>query len=115
MEFNTEEAQAAAAQFRESFNRIKSEIQKFMVGQEDIIDHVLISVICGGNVLLEGVPGLGKTALVHTLAQTLSLDFSRIFSLRRSSSLLSNASVSSLRSVISVKKPSTKLSVPVSS
>jgi len=49
-----------------------------MVGQEDIIDHVLISAICGGNVLLEGVPGLGKTALVHTLAQTLSLKFSRI-------------------------------------
>lgn len=78
MEFNTQEAQAAAAKFRETFNRIKSEIQKFMVGQEDIIDHVLISVICGGNVLLEGVPGLGKTALVHTLSQTLSLNFSRI-------------------------------------
>ncbi|MBW8017115.1 MAG: MoxR family ATPase [Planctomycetes bacterium] len=78
MEFNTQEAQAAAAQFRETFNRIKSEIQKFMVGQEDIIDHVMISAICGGNVLLEGVPGLGKTALVHTFAQTLSLKFSRI-------------------------------------
>lgn len=78
MELTAQQAEAASTEFRDVFNRIKSEIQKFIVGQEEIIDHVLIAAICGGHVLLEGVPGLGKTALVHTLAQALSLEFSRI-------------------------------------
>jgi len=48
------------------------------VGQNDIIENVLISICCGGHVLLEGVPGLGKTALVNTLSEALNLDFQRI-------------------------------------
>jgi len=64
--------------FRATFLLIKKEVQKFMVGQEDIIDKVLFAVVCGGHVLLEGVPGLGKTALVHTLSQALDLNFKRI-------------------------------------
>lgn len=78
MELTAQQAEQAACQFRDVFNRIKSEVQKFIVGQEDIIDNVLIAVICGGHVLLEGVPGLGKTALVNTLAKALSLKFGRI-------------------------------------
>ncbi|MBN1974100.1 MAG: MoxR family ATPase [Sedimentisphaerales bacterium] len=74
----TEEAQQAAEQFRSIFNILKAEIRKFMVGQEDVIDNVLNAIICGGHVLLEGVPGLGKTALVHTIARALHLSFKRI-------------------------------------
>ncbi len=78
MELSAQQAEQAAGRFREVFNRIKSEIQKFIVGQEEVIDHVLIAAICGGHVLLEGVPGLGKTALVNTLAKALDLQFGRI-------------------------------------
>jgi len=64
--------------FCETFERIRSEIAKFIVGQDEIIDDVLIAIICGGHVLLEGVPGLGKTALVTTIAKTLHLRFRRV-------------------------------------
>jgi MoxR-like ATPase len=64
--------------FRDTFNRIRTEIAKSIVGQQEIVDHVLLGLAANGHVLLEGMPGLGKTLLVRTLAQTLSLDFSRI-------------------------------------
>ncbi len=67
-----------AESFQSTFRTIRSEVSKFIVGQEAVIDHVLIAVICGGHVLLEGVPGLGKTALVNTLARALHLRFGRI-------------------------------------
>lgn len=57
---------------------IEGEIGKAIIGQKDIIRQVLISVLAGGNVLLEGVPGLGKTQLVKTLAKVMDLSFSRI-------------------------------------
>lgn len=57
---------------------LKQEIGKVIVGQHDAVDHVLLSVLCGGHSLLIGVPGLAKTLLVHTVAQTLGLDFKRI-------------------------------------
>ena len=66
------------AHFKETFERLRAEVSKFIVGQKDIIDHVLTAVVCGGHVLLEGVPGLGKTALVNTLAKALHLKFQRI-------------------------------------
>ena len=53
--------------FSEIIARIKSELKKDVVGQEDIVDNVIIAIIAGGNVLLEGVPGVGKTRLVRTL------------------------------------------------
>jgi len=68
----------AAKKFREEFENIKNEISKFIVGQEEIIEKVIIAIICGGHVLLEGVPGLGKTALVNTISKVLSMSFSRI-------------------------------------
>mgnify|MGYP000965553197 CR=1 FL=1 len=64
--------------FRATFARLKTEVGKVIVGHSDVVDAVLTSLFAGGNVLLEGVPGLGKTLLVRTLAQTLSLPFSRI-------------------------------------
>lgn len=60
------------------FDLLKQEIAKVIVGQQDAIDHVLLSVLCGGHSLLIGVPGLAKTLLVNTVAQALGLDFKRI-------------------------------------
>lgn len=64
--------------FRKDYGNLKSEIGKVIVGHEDIVDGTLISVFAGGHVLLEGVPGLGKTLLVRTLSQALNLSFNRI-------------------------------------
>jgi MoxR-like ATPase len=61
-----------------SYNQLKSEIAKVVVGQEDVIDQVCISVLSRAHCLLVGVPGLAKTLLVNTIAQTLGLSFNRI-------------------------------------
>lgn len=66
------------ARFTQTFHSIRDEVSKFIVGQQEIIEQVLIAVVCGGHVLLEGVPGLGKTALVTTLARALDLRLGRI-------------------------------------
>jgi MoxR-like ATPase len=65
-------------QFISSFQALRSEVEKVIVGHREIIDHVLIGMFAGGHVLLEGVPGLGKTLLIKTLAEGLELSFSRI-------------------------------------
>ena len=57
---------------------VRREIAKIIVGQDDVVEGVLICLLSGGHVLLEGVPGLGKTTLLRTLARTLSLKYSRI-------------------------------------
>src|ERR1700758_683085 len=59
-------------------NTVRSEIGKVIVGQQDVVDGVLTCMLSGGHVLLEGVPGLGKTTLLRTLARALSLRYSRI-------------------------------------
>jgi MoxR-like ATPase len=64
--------------FRRDFVRLRDEISKVIVGQREILDDTLISLVAGGHVLLEGVPGLGKTLLVRTLADALHLTFHRI-------------------------------------
>jgi len=65
-------------EFQKVAARIEAEVGKVIVGQREVIRYVLIALIAGGHVLLEGVPGLGKTMLVRTLASALSLKFSRI-------------------------------------
>ncbi len=66
------------AEIMDKVKRTEAEIGKAIIGQKDIVRQVLIAVLAGGNVLLEGVPGLGKTQLVKTLARVAALDFSRI-------------------------------------
>src|SRR6201986_1722870 len=65
-------------QFKECFTRIRDEMAKMMVGQEEIVEGVLSAFFAGGHVLLEGVPGLGKTMLVRTLADAVNLRFFRV-------------------------------------
>jgi MoxR-like ATPase len=65
-------------QFRDTFRRIEREMGKMIVGQEEVIESVLVALFAGGHVLLEGVPGLGKTMLVRTLGEAVNLQFQRI-------------------------------------
>ena len=64
--------------FKTQYHQLRDEISKVIVGHDIIKDHVLLCLFAGGNVLLEGVPGIGKTQFVKTLSQALSLTFSRI-------------------------------------
>jgi MoxR-like ATPase len=57
---------------------IKEEVGKVMVGQEEIIDQILVSILCDGNILLESNPGMGKTKMVRTISRVVGLEFSRI-------------------------------------
>jgi MoxR-like ATPase len=66
------------AGFQNDFQRVKAEIGKVIVGNEPIIDGVLICLLAGGHALLEGVPGLGKTLLVRTLSEAVNLKFARV-------------------------------------
>ena len=68
----------AEERFAEQYEKIRAEIAKEMIGQAEVVEHLLLAVIAGGNVLLEGVPGLGKTHLVRVLGKVLDLPFSRI-------------------------------------
>jgi MoxR-like ATPase len=65
-------------QFRERFGRIMQEVGRRIVGHDDVVTGTVTSLLAGGHVLLEGIPGVGKTSLVHTLADALHLKFSRI-------------------------------------
>src|SRR4026208_2129713 len=65
-------------QFRDRFSRITQEVARRIVGHDDIVNGTVTSLLAGGHVLLEGIPGVGKTSLVHTLADALHLKFSRI-------------------------------------
>ena len=69
---------AAIAQFVKKYNELRKEIAKVIVGQDEVVNQILISIFSGGHSLLIGVPGLAKTLMVNTIAQTLGLDFKRI-------------------------------------
>lgn len=64
--------------FNETVARVKTQLRRDLVGQDEVVDNVIIAIIAGGNVLLEGVPGVGKTRLVRSLGRVLHLPFSRI-------------------------------------
>ncbi len=68
----------AIDQFRGRFTRITQEVGRRIVGHEEIVSATVTSLLAGGHVLLEGIPGVGKTSLVHTLSDVLHLKFSRI-------------------------------------
>lgn len=70
--------QAQAEQFRQRYSAVRDQIGRVIVGHEDIVQGVLTAMFVGGHCLLEGVPGLGKTMLIRTLAETMDLDFNRI-------------------------------------
>ncbi|HEY7512858.1 MAG TPA: AAA family ATPase, partial [Vicinamibacteria bacterium] len=69
---------ALAGRMKEGRDRVLAEIHKLIVGQESVVEQVLISLFAGGNSIVTGVPGLAKTLLVQTVAQVLDLRFSRI-------------------------------------
>ena len=64
--------------FNTAVQSVKTQLRRDLVGQDEVVDNVIIAIIAGGNVLLEGVPGVGKTRLVRSLGKTLNLPFSRI-------------------------------------
>ncbi|MEN6357269.1 MAG: MoxR family ATPase [Armatimonadota bacterium] len=72
------QAQEKLEQFNAYFKRLREEVGKVIVGQDELVEDVITAMISNGNVLLEGVPGLGKTLLVRTLAEAMDLKFSRI-------------------------------------
>ncbi len=75
---DAQQLQDEAEQFRQEFGRIREAVGQVIVGQQRVVESTLTALLCGGNVLLEGVPGLGKTELVKALAGVLELDYSRI-------------------------------------
>src|ERR1044071_8005000 len=72
------ETEQAIETFRNAYANLRAEIAKIIVGQEQIVEGTLTALFAGGHVLLEGVPGLGKTLLVRTLSEVLDLSFNRI-------------------------------------
>jgi MoxR-like ATPase len=73
-----EAAESRVAAFRECFDHLRTEIGRVFVGQPALVDHLLIAFFCQGHALLEGAPGLGKTMLIRTLADAVTLRFARV-------------------------------------
>ena len=74
----TEETRELIKSFHDSFGRIRTEVRKVIVGQDEVIDSLLLTLLVGGHCLITGMPGTAKTLLVRTLAQALGLTFKRI-------------------------------------
>ncbi|NQU39785.1 MAG: MoxR family ATPase [Lentisphaerae bacterium] len=75
---NDEQLQQEASRFHALYHQTREEVGKVMVGQDGVVEGVMTALFAGGNVLLEGVPGLGKTELVKTLSRVLDLHFRRV-------------------------------------
>jgi len=75
---SVEEIEQRIVNARRTFDGLRAEMARMIVGHEELIEQVFIALVCGGHCLLEGVPGLGKTLMVRSLGETLSLSFSRI-------------------------------------
>ena len=63
---------------KDTFENIRSEVHKVIVGQDEVLEQIILAIFCGGHTVVEGVPGLAKTLMISTLARTMSLGFSRI-------------------------------------
>ncbi len=74
----TQNLESKVEEFRATFSKVHAEMGRMMVGQDEILEGVLVAFFAGGHVLLEGVPGLGKTMLVRTLAEVVNVKFSRV-------------------------------------
>jgi MoxR-like ATPase len=74
----TDDDIALAHELKQKYERVRAELGKVILGQEEVVDLVLLTLLVGGNSLIVGVPGLAKTLLIHTVAQVLDLQFSRI-------------------------------------
>ena len=72
------DVETRVAGFKDATDRLRAEVGKVIVGQEEVVEGVIVALIAGGHALLEGVPGLGKTSLVRAISQALDLEFSRI-------------------------------------
>src|ERR1051325_3461929 len=68
----------AAKKLQDTYQRLRAELRKIIVGQDEVIEQLLIALFAGGHCLLEGVPGLAKTLMISSLARCLSLSFNRI-------------------------------------
>ncbi|MFT3906417.1 MAG: AAA family ATPase [Steroidobacteraceae bacterium] len=77
-EFDSDEVRSLVGRFREATTAIRTEVRKLIVGQDEVVEHLLVTLLVGGHCLITGMPGTAKTMLVRTLAQALGLSFKRI-------------------------------------
>jgi MoxR-like ATPase len=75
---DTQETRALIENFQAAFGQIRTEVRKIIVGQDDVVEHLLMTLLVGGHCLITGMPGTAKTLLVRTLANALGLTFKRI-------------------------------------
>ena len=69
--FESVDDTALAEELKERYDRVRTELKKLIIGQDDVVELVLLTLLAGGNSLIVGVPGLAKTLLIHTIAQVL--------------------------------------------
>ena len=77
-QLDTDEAKALIESFQGSLDAIRGEVKKVIIGQDEVVDHLLVTLLVGGHCLITGMPGTAKTLLVRTLAIALGLTFKRI-------------------------------------